>query len=382
VTSDPGSGAQLEVVIAGGGVAALEAALALRDMAGDRIALRLVTPSSEFVYRPMTVREPLAFARAERFPIREIADHAQAELLHDKLVAVDVPAGEVHNESGATLRFDALLLGLGARPRARYEHAITLDDQRLDEQLHGLIQDLEDGYLKRLALVIPPRMGWPMPIYDLAMLISKRAYDMNVDTAIALLTPEAAPLQIFGDQASEGVTQLLEERGIELITSAYCEIPGSGHIEISPGDRRMEFDRIIALPELHGMAVPGVPADPDGFIPAGVHRDVTGAERVYAAGDGTDFAVKHGGIAAQQADVAASAIAALAGADVEPLEFDPVLHAVLLTGDAPRYLSARITGGHGASSRISTEPTWDPPTKIVARYLAPFLERAGSQSVQ
>jgi hypothetical protein len=48
---------------------------------------------------------------------------------------------------------------------------------------------------------------------------------------------------------------------------------------------------------------------------------------------------------------------------------------MLLTGREPRYLSARITGGQGFSSEITTEPTWSPPRKIVARYLSPYLER-------
>ena len=62
-----------------------------------------------------------------------------------------------------------------------------------------------------------------------------------------------------------------------------------------------------------------------------------GGERI---GDATDFAIKHGGIAAQQADVAAQAIAALAGVAPEPAPFHPVIHGILLTGGKPRYLSA------------------------------------------
>jgi sulfide:quinone oxidoreductase len=100
---------------------------------------------------------------------------------------------------------------------------------------------------------------------------------------------------------------------------------------------------------------------------------VPGIERVYAAGDAADFAIKHGGIAAQQADVAAQAIAALAGIGPEPAPFHPVIHGILLTGGKPLYLSAHVTGGHGSSSQISEQPTWSPATKIVAKYLAPYL---------
>jgi sulfide:quinone oxidoreductase len=126
---------------------------------------------------------------------------------------------------------------------------------------------------------------------------------------------------------------------------------------------------------LVGPSIAGLPkVAENGFIPIDAHCQVPGVERVYAAGDASDFPVKHGGIAAQQADAAAEAIAELAGRTVEAREFHPVIHAILLGGDRPLYLSARLTGGHGSSSEISDTPTWSPPTKIVAKYLAPYLE--------
>ncbi len=135
-------------------------------------------------------------------------------------------------------------------------------------------------------------------------------------------------------------------------------------------------DSFVAMPELHGPSVPGVPGGPvGGFIPVDVRCKVPGIDRVWAAGDATDFAIKHGGIAAQQADVAAQAIAALAGVAPEPAPFHPVIHGILLTGGRPRYLSAHVTGGHGSSSQITEAPTWSPPSKIAAKYLAPYLEK-------
>jgi len=101
---------------------------------------------------------------------------------------------------------------------------------------------------------------------------------------------------------------------------------------------------------------------------------VRGVERAYAAGDATDFAIKHGGISAQQADVAAQAIAALAGAPVKPETFHPVVHGMLLTGALPRYLSAEIAGEQRVTSQMAMQPTWSPPDKISAKYLAPYLD--------
>jgi sulfide:quinone oxidoreductase len=85
----------------------------------------------------------------------------------------------------------------------------------------------------------------------------------------------------------------------------------------------------------------------------------------------TTFPVKQGGIAAQQADAAARAIAAAAGAPVAATEFRPVLRGLLLTGAEPRYLRGDAAPDVGGS--VSPEPLWWPPAKVAGRYLAPFL---------
>ena len=364
-----------EVVIAGGGVGAIEAVLALRDLAQDRVSITMLTPQEEFVYRPMAVREPFAYGPAERYPLDRIAGDLGIELRRQAFAWVDADARTAHLAEGEEIRYDALLLALGARIHTRYTHAHTVDDRHLDDILHGLIQDVEAGYVKRLAFVVPGRMGYLLPIYELALMTMSRAYEMGMKLSATVVTPEDAPLGLFGLGASQGVAELLREAGIETIASAYAEVPRWDTVIVNPGERRLEVDRVIALPELYGPAVRGLPAAEHGFIPVDVHGQVRGVERVYAAGDATDCAVKHGGIAAQQADAAAEAIAALAGAPVQPQPFRPVIHGMLLTGGKPRYLSARITGGHGYASEISDEPAWSPPRKIVARYLAPYLER-------
>jgi sulfide:quinone oxidoreductase len=143
---------------------------------------------------------------------------------------------------------------------------------------------------------------------------------------------------------------------------------------IASGERRLRVDRVIALPELYGPPVRGIPLGEHGFVRVDPHGRVPGVEHVYAAGDATDFPVKYGGIAAQQADVVAQSIAALAGAAVTPELFHPVIHGMLLTDEKPLYLTAEIVGDHRSNSKVSDTPTWSPPSKIVARYLAPYLE--------
>jgi sulfide:quinone oxidoreductase len=364
-----------KVLIVGAGVAALEATLALRDLAGERVQTTLLAPEPEFVYRPMKVREPFGYSLAEHYPLEQIARDLGAELRQDAYKWLDPSARVVHTEGGEALEYDALLLAMGAVLRPRFRHALTIDDRHLDEQLHGLIQDVEGGYTNKLAFIAPSPMPWPLPLYELALMTARRARDMGTRISITLVTPEDTPLAVFGTAVSQAVGHVLEESGILTLTSSYAETPERGQVAIHPGERRLYVDRIVALPELFGPSTPGVPKSAhDGFISVDAHGKVEGLESVYAAGDATSFPVKHGGVAAQQADCAAQAIAALAGAPVQPKPFHPVIQAILLGAAKPLYLSAHLTGGHGSSSEISEAPTWSPPTKIAAKYLSPYLE--------
>ncbi|MDE3070023.1 MAG: FAD-dependent oxidoreductase [Acidobacteriota bacterium] len=373
MSSATAGGERRKVLVAGGGVAALETVLALADLAPGSCDVTMIAPDAEFRYRPMSVQEPFAHAAARSYPLAPIAADAGAKLVTDKLVWVDRAAQTVHTEAGASIDYDALVLAVGARANARYEHAVTIEDTRMDEILHGIIQDVEAGYITRLTFLAPARMAWPLPLYELALLTAGRAYDMGADLSITLITPEDGPLAIFGETASSAVSGLLTQAGIETISSAYAEVPSSGRIVINPGDRELSTDRVIALPELYGPAVRGVPLSEHGFLRTTPYGEVLDAPHIYAAGDCTEFPVKHGGVSSQQADSVAQSIAADAGAPVMAEPFHPVIHGMLLTAGAPLYLTARITGGQGFSSEVSDSPTWDPPGKIAARYLAPYL---------
>ena len=364
---------KLNVVIAGGGVAGLETALALADLAPDGTEVTVIAPNSEFVYRPMVVREPFAYGAAHRYPLESIVHDAGATLLCGELGWIDPATRTIHTKADEAIEYDALVLALGATVTKRYPHALTIDDRDLAQTMRGLIQDVEGGYIHKLAFVAPSRMAWPLPLYELALMTAGRAYEMGIELRTTIVTPEDSPLAIFGSSASSTVAELLARANVETINSAYAEVPSSREVVINPGDQRLQVDRVIALPELYGPAVRGIPLGENGFIRVDPYCRVPDVERIYAAGDATDFPIKQGGIGSQQADAAARSIAALAGAPVTPERFDPTIHGMLLTNGKPQYLTAHITGGHGFSSEITDTPTSPPPSKIAAKYLAPYL---------
>jgi sulfide:quinone oxidoreductase len=366
---------KFRVVIVGGGVAAVETTLALQDLAAERIAMTVLAPNEELVYRPMTVREPFAYAPAARYALASIVAGAGAELIAGRLERVEPDKQLVHTEDGVQLEYDALVLALGAKLYPRYKHAITIDDRCMDETLHGLIQDIEAGHLTSIAFVAPGRMAWPLPLYELALMTVGRAYDVNMPLEATIVTPEEKPLAIFGQEVSDGVAALLEQKAIRTITSGYAEIPEPGEVVINPRDRRLRTARVIALPELYGPSVPGLHVSEHGFIHVNRFCGVPHAGPIFAAGDAVDFPVKQGGLGCQQADVAAESVAKLSGVEIEPRVFNPVIHGVLLTDEHPRYIAAKITGGHGFASHFSVTPIEGATHKIAAKYLAPYLDK-------
>jgi len=362
------------VVVAGGGVAGLEALLALHALAGDRVALTLVSPTPDFVYRPLAVAEPFALGHQRRTPLAEATRATGAAFVQAPLVSVDAAAKTVRLGDGQELAYDALVLATGAAAEPAYDDVFTWDDTCEVDAVGGLLRDLEEGYSQRLAIVIPPGPGWPLPAYELALLIASDARGMGMDPDITLVTPERAPLAIFGSRAVEVVTTDLDRAGVQIELSAYTEIEHGPPraIVLRPSGRRLEVDRILALPRLRGRTPDGIPADPDGFITVDPHGRVAGVAGVWAAGDGIDFPVKFGGLAAEQADAAAADIAADAGAVVDRKPFRPVLRGRLLTGSGARYMRYDAAGGDG-EGEATTHTLWWPPGKINGRYLTPWL---------
>jgi sulfide:quinone oxidoreductase len=358
--------------------------LALRELAGERVNTTLLAPEPGFVYRPLRVREPFGYP-AKTYPLQDIARDVGAELISDAFERLDGYRSVVHTDGGAELEYDALVLAIGAHLEPAFSHGATIDEARLDEQLGGLIHDVEDGRVRSIAFVAPSPMPWPLPNYELALMTAGRARELGVELSVTIVTPEDAPLAIFGPAASEAVNELLERRGVDVLLSHLGDVAAPGTVSIQPGHRTLEVDRVVALPRLSGPFTPGVPDSIcAGFIPIDSYCRVPALQHVWAVGDATEFPIKHGGIASQQADTAATGIAALAGAPVELEPFRPEVHAVLLGGDRPLSLSARmrVTGEYDSNSEVSETPTWSASAKITARYLAPYLEARDRAAVR
>ena len=231
------------------------------------------------------------------------------------------------------------------------------------------MRDIDEGYSKRIAIVVPPGAVWSLPAYELAIMTAGEAHEMgHDDVRVTVVTPEHAPLSLFGEPASRAVAEELRRAGVQLVTGVVARRVDGG-LMLDPGGERLGVQRVFAVPRLLGPALDGLAADDEGFVLTAADGRVEGAERTWAAGDGIASPVKFGGLATHQARIAAAAIARLAGVEDVPDPGEPVIHGRLLTGRRSRRLRGR-GDAEGA-------PLWWPQGKVAGEYLPRWLAEHG-----
>jgi sulfide:quinone oxidoreductase len=386
---------RLHVVIAGGGVAALEALLALRALAGPQIQITMLAPERDFLYRPVTVAEAFGRGEARVYPLAEIvAREGGGELIGDALAGVEVDEHIALTVTGERIAYDVLIVAAGAVAREPLPGALTFSGRGAVAALRELLDELVAGTARSVALTLPSERMWPLPLYELALMTAAHLREHGSRAPVWLVTPEEEPLELFGPAAASAIEPMLKARGIRVRCSSRPACV-SDHALMLAGGGAIYVDRVLTLPQLEGPRLWGLPHDEHGFIPVDSHGRVPGADDVYAAGDVTAFPLKQGGLAAQQADAVAEAIAAARGLPVTPRPFKPVLRGLLLTGGAPLYLRAEpqrlprqatvaieatpLRRTSRDASAAAGQALWWPPAKIAGRYLAPFLATARPQ---
>jgi len=357
----------LDVLIAGGGCAALEAAFRLQRVAEQRVRTTILAPDEHLATHAMAVLVPFAAGAVPREPLAGLAADAGARLRRGRMIAVDAPERRVITADGGAIDYDVLLVAIGAVARP-HPHALAFGGPGSEPHMHGLIQDLEAGFVHRIVFVVPEDATWPVPLYELALLTAERAYDMCLTPELTIVTPEHAPLELFGFDVSDALTERLVEAGLTVITDAHADVMTPRMVNLR-GDSLLAADRVVTLPTFEGPAVPGLPHDAAGYLRVDPHGRVDGAPDVYAAGDVTHHRVKQGGLACQQADAAADAIAARAGAAIEPQPYAPTLQGVLLTEHAKTFLRR---GSAKGASNPDQALRW-PPAKLAGRELSRHL---------
>ena len=207
------------VVIVGGGIAAVECGLALRE-SGIRVVL--VSPEPEFVLRPMLVAEALGAGTARRVPMSAFGFDVE----HATVIEVDPERRRVLLRGGGTLSLRHARAGPGRAYAAgvRGRHPLP-DDAALDETVASV------------DFVAPTVAGWLLPLYEAALLTAHRYPHMRV----TLVTPEERPLEAFGDPAVAERTR--DRRGRVRARADGRRSPGLAAPGPRPADPRRAHDR-------------------------------------------------------------------------------------------------------------------------------------------
>lgn len=365
---------RFRVLVAGGGVAAIEAVLALHEFAAEQVAIELLCPTEQFTLRALSVAQPFGGEEPRVLSLVDFCREHGATFRRDALAEVWGQQHRVLSASGIELPYDALLLAMGARQRLVLPGARPFRGTLDADWYADLLRRLEGGSLRRLAFVVPPSIRWSLPLVELALLTAHRqASAEDSETELVFITHERTPLEVFGEKACGHVRALLERGGVEIVAERRAARVDDGRIEYEDGEA-MNVDEAVTLPGLRVPDIPGVAQGRDGFIACDPEMRVEGTPGVWVAGDASWFPIKQGGIAAQQAGVAAGWIAAEAGVDVLPEPFRPVLRAALLTGGEPEFLRHEM-GQEEDGAATAASPLWWPPMKVAGPRLAPYLGR-------
>jgi hypothetical protein len=209
-------------VICGGGIAGIEGLLRARRLAGDEIALTLLSPGERLAIRPLAVYGPCGATGARFYPLARIAADSRATWIRDHLERVDVDARTLSTAGGRELSYDAVLVAAGARESPSYEHVETFSDGHAEIWFRETMAAIERKEVGSVAFVIPDGPRWPVPLYvqrstelsDEVLESLEAGQQAAIDAAgrFVVTVEEALPHEV---QGTSEVAKRITESGLE-----------------------------------------------------------------------------------------------------------------------------------------------------------------------
>jgi sulfide:quinone oxidoreductase len=224
---------------------------------------------------PPAVASPFGVRLTAQPPLKDRLE--PVILRRGSIASVSTTARQVRLDDGGLIGYEALLVAVGGRPRAPFRGAITYGLPGSEARMHGLVQDLEAGYVKRVAFVVPPGATWALPVYELALMTAERAFDMCASVELTRVTPERRVLDGVGDAMSDEATSLLDAAGVAIKSGSQAVMTSAGTLELRPSGEQLEIDWVVTLPVLDGPALDGLPHDDAGSLTIDGHGRVAGA---------------------------------------------------------------------------------------------------------
>jgi sulfide:quinone oxidoreductase len=375
--------AKQQIVVLGGGFAALESAFLLRMRLHDGVDIRLVSDSDDFVFRPNSIYVPfgadpgsLLVGLAKPLAKRHISFE------RGRVAEVDPDNRFVTLADGQRFRFDKLVVATGADTHAeevpglsRHAETIWTADSMLG--VRRRFADARDrarrGERQRVLFLVPPNNKCSGPLYEIVFMLETwlRREHARENVDIAWSTYEQGFIQAFGPRLHELVSSEFADRGIDGHTREVVTEVLAGEVRYADGSSR-EYDHLIAFPPyVAAVRYPALPSDERGFIKTELEtRLVVGQDDVYAPGDAGDFPIKQAFLAFLQADAVADHISAHVEGRAFRQPFDSVSMCIMemfdkatfaqvpveLTGDPA--MPVRVRPGAEDDYKVGTSPVW------------------------
>src|SRR5215204_281485 len=133
----------------------MEALLALRDLAHDRVELALVSADPEFRYRPMAVDEPFSLTPYERKELEPAVTELGARFIGDAVRAIRPDDHVAELANGEPVSYDVALVCTVASARGAFSHAFSFPVPRPPLDLTDLIDRARQSEPRHIAFVVP-----------------------------------------------------------------------------------------------------------------------------------------------------------------------------------------------------------------------------------
>ena len=264
-------------VVVGGGFAALEIALALRNQR-PAIPVTLISRETQLTYRPWLIRVPAGGAPPPVIPFARLLTEAGVEVIASSAAGADIEARRVVLDSGTEIEYGQLVVATGA---------VADRDRVPGARDHALFPcDIADAaeFAARIAtssIHVVVVFGWERPGPGLEYAAWIAAHRPGVQ--VTAIDGDGTLARRFGDRATARIRNLFEGRGAQLIADGAIERIGEGTVEL--GGRLIVADVIVVAAPLRGNTAWLPPALVDERAMLRVDNTMAATAGVFGIGD-------------------------------------------------------------------------------------------------
>jgi hypothetical protein len=277
------------ILIIGGGVAGVEAALTMA-IGMPQARVTIVSELDEFDVIPNLVFVPFGADPIDvRLPLRSLEQFG-IEIMIARVDSVDLPEHSVQLADRSIVEWDVLVVALGTAS-APTDHLIVRSVEHALQVRRRLLA-LEHTWVDGAVLVrVLEGRRWTPAAYEFALMLDTwmQSIAQSETIAVRLQTPETTPCSTLHADTGAFLLDQIAIRGID----ARFETSGSDPIAD-------DVDLVVDFPPLRATHIDGLPPlDDDGFH--GIDQHGACGTDAYVIGDAAGYALKGADAAAWQA---------------------------------------------------------------------------------